>query len=97
MLIDANELADNSQIDCDVCIAGSGPAGITIASELAGTALQVCLVESGGLSGRTAPPVANVAEQLGLAVDLEQDFFGGASNRWGGLRGRWFRHFHSRS
>ncbi len=91
MLIDANELPDNSQIDCDVCIAGSGPAGITIASELANTALQVCLVESGGLSVKTALPVANVGEQLGLPVDLEQHSFGGASNQWGGLRGRWFR------
>ncbi len=91
MLIDANELEDSSQIDCDICIAGSGPAGITIASEFASTGLQVCLVESGGLSAETVRPVPNVAEQLGLAVDLEQDFFGGASNRWGGLRGRWFR------
>ncbi len=91
MLIDANEFGDNSQIECDICIAGSGPAGITIASELASTGLQVCLVESGGLSAETAPPLSSVAEQLGLAVDLEQHFFGGASNRWGGVLGRWFR------
>jgi choline dehydrogenase-like flavoprotein len=94
MLIDVNELPENSQIDCDICIAGSGPAGITIAAELVDAPVRVCLVESGGLSPRAAVPAGNVAEQLGISVDLlkfQHLSFGGASNRWGGLRGRWFR------
>jgi choline dehydrogenase-like flavoprotein len=94
MLIDANELPENSQIDCDICIAGSGPAGITIAAELSGAAMRVCLIESGGASPRAAVPTSTVAEQLGVSIDLakfQQHVFGGASNRWGGLSGRWFR------
>jgi choline dehydrogenase-like flavoprotein len=94
MLIDANELPENAEIDCDVCIAGSGPAGITIASELADAPLGVCLIESGGLEPRRSTKDTNVAEQLGVPVDLAMfrgHAFGGASNWWGGRRGRWFR------
>jgi choline dehydrogenase-like flavoprotein len=39
-------------------------------------------------------PASTVAEQLGQSIDLvkfQQHVFGGASNRWGGLSGRWFR------
>lgn len=92
MLIDVNELPSNAVIDCDICIAGSGPAGLTLASELERTALRVCLFESGGLDA--AVPASSVAEQLGVLVDLakfERRSFGGASSQWGGVRGRWFR------
>jgi choline dehydrogenase-like flavoprotein len=94
MLIDANELPENSRIDCDICVAGSGPAGITIAAELAGGPMQVCLLESGSLSNPGDVTASSVAEQIGVWVDLakfEHHSFGGASNRWGGLRGQWFR------
>ena len=94
MLIDLKEIPGNSQIDCDICVAGSGPAGMTLAAELVGAPVRVCLVESGGLSPRAAAPAGNVAEQLGVVVDLlkfQHLSFGGASSRWGGLRGRWFR------
>ena len=94
MLIDANQLPDGSQIDCDICIAGSGPAGMTVAVELAGGPLRVCLIESGGPSAGAAVPASPVAEQHGLLIDLvkfQQEAFGGASNLWGGLSGRWFR------
>ncbi len=94
MLIDADELPENSQIDCDICVAGSGPAGITVAAELAGAAMRVCLLESGNLSKRPDVTASSVAEQVGVWVDLgkfEHHSLGGASNRWGGLRGRWFR------
>jgi choline dehydrogenase-like flavoprotein len=94
MLIDANELPEHSEIDCDICIAGSGPAGITIASELANTSTQVCLIESGSLDPLRAIQDSNVGEQLGVPVDLaviRRHAFGGGSNWWGGRRGRWFR------
>ena len=94
MLIDADKMSGNSEIDCDVCVAGSGPVGITIAAELMRASLRVCLVESGGLSARSSVPAPSVAEQLGVPVDhakFEQHCFGGASNRWGGVSGRWFR------
>ena len=94
MLIDANELPENSDIDCDVCIAGSGPAGMTIAKELANTSKRVCLIESGSLDPLHAIQDQSVAEQLSMPVDLakfRRHALGGASNWWGGRRGRWFR------
>ena len=94
MLIDSNDLPDGSHVECDICIAGSGPAGITIASELEGTQMRVCLIESGGLSKQRTDQVSSVAEQVGVPMDvgkLREPAFGGASNRWGGLAGRWFR------
>lgn len=94
MLIDANELPENSQIECDICVAGSGPAGLPIAAELAEAPMRVCLLESGSLSNHEDVTASSVAEQRGVWVDLdkfEHHSFGGASNQWGGLRGRWFR------
>lgn len=49
MLRDAREVPDGGTLDADVCIVGGGPAGLTIARELAGGDLRVCLLESGGL------------------------------------------------
>lgn len=34
MFIDARELADDAAIQCDLCIVGGGPAGITLAHAL---------------------------------------------------------------
>jgi choline dehydrogenase-like flavoprotein len=91
MLIDANMLPENSGIDCDICIAGSGPAGITLASELAESGMKVCLIESGGLPHEGPVQASIVAEQVGLPVDVvkfRNYVFGGASNLWGGVRRR---------
>jgi choline dehydrogenase-like flavoprotein len=65
-----------------------------IAVELMGAPVRVCLIESGGLSPGTAVQTSIIAEQLGVSIDLakfQRDAFGGASNRWGGVSGRWFR------
>lgn len=39
---------DNVQFDCDVCIVGAGPAGLSIARDLAHRGVNVTVVESGG-------------------------------------------------
>ena len=44
-----------SVTECDVLIIGSGPAGMTIASALAGTARRVLLLESGGTVEQAVP------------------------------------------
>jgi hypothetical protein len=49
MFIDARTLSQDTVLDSDICIIGGGAAGITLARELAGTSLEVCLLESGGL------------------------------------------------
>ena len=48
MLSDAGELASDQLIEADVCVVGAGPAGITVARELIGSDVRVCLLESGG-------------------------------------------------
>jgi choline dehydrogenase-like flavoprotein len=68
----------------DLCILGAGPAGITIARDLLGSSLTICLVESGGevpgpdeLSRGTATgePIHPIEENTRRA-------FGGASHAW---------------
>ncbi|HUZ77105.1 MAG TPA: FAD-dependent oxidoreductase, partial [Chloroflexota bacterium] len=44
--MDAYGLAANTELQADVCIIGGGPAGLTIARELAGGDLRICLLES---------------------------------------------------
>jgi choline dehydrogenase-like flavoprotein len=48
MELDARGVADGSLLDADLCIIGAGPAGLTIARELAGGDVRVLLLESGG-------------------------------------------------
>ena len=49
MLSDARTVSSGTALDYDVCIVGAGAAGITVAVELMGTPVRVCLLESGGL------------------------------------------------
>lgn len=48
MIIDARTLEQNGPIETDVCIAGGGAAGLTVARALASRGTDVCLLESGG-------------------------------------------------
>ena len=48
MLRDANDIEAGAKLDYDVCIIGGGVAGLTIAGELLGEELSVCVLESGG-------------------------------------------------
>ena len=44
----ALENSAGEEVVADLCIVGAGPAGISIARELAGSGIRVCLLESGG-------------------------------------------------
>ena len=89
MLIDSTEFSDDTRLDCDICIIGGGPAGIVLANGLAGTKLQICLIESGGLTPQSENATPSISEQLENPVILHArtKFFGGMSNAWGGIRG----------
>jgi choline dehydrogenase-like flavoprotein len=45
-LTDVNDLESNSVISADICLVGSGAAGITLATALDGSSQTVCLIES---------------------------------------------------
>ena len=50
---DLHHLEDNATLETDLCIVGTGPAGLSIAAEFAGTNTSVLVLESGGLEWET--------------------------------------------
>lgn len=88
MFIDARNLDDGARIDADLCIIGAGAAGITLARELAGSSIGVCLLESGGLESDPATQALYEGENVGLPyydlTALRLRFFGGTTNHWSG-------------
>ncbi len=93
MFIDSRLIEINQTISTDICIIGAGPAGITLAKEFAGKEIQVCLLESGGLTpdpsiqalndsmesvGDQIPPCPNFPP----AQTMRSRQFGGTSNQW---------------
>ena len=71
----------------DVCIVGAGPAGLTVAAELAYTGLRICVLESGGERRSAATDALKEVETDGLAIkpNSRERVLGGASTVWGGL------------
>lgn len=86
--IDSTDLPPDAELQADVAIVGAGPAGITLALELAGAGHSVALIESGSDSFDAE------VQQLGDAVledpahmpmsEATRRQLGGASNVWGG-------------
>jgi choline dehydrogenase-like flavoprotein len=85
---DLRQLPPGSTITADICLIGGGAAGITIARELAGSALRVCLVEGGGAQYEYLESQQLYAgTSVGAPVALEAGrlrFLGGTTNHWGG-------------
>jgi choline dehydrogenase-like flavoprotein len=86
MLIDAREFSSDQVLSVDICIVGSGPAGITLAREFIGKSKQVCLLESGGVEFDPQAQTLSQADTIGdsyLAPQLTRHRqFGGNSNIW---------------
>jgi len=49
MIADLSAADGPTQLTCDLCVVGTGAAGLAIASEMLDASLNVVLVESGGL------------------------------------------------
>ena len=72
----------------DVCVIGSGPAGITLARRLAARGLEVALMEAGDIYWSEESQAVYVGEITGLPYhDLDMArlrYFGGTSGHWNG-------------
>ena len=86
---DVGALAPDSVTDVDVCIVGSGPAGLVLAEELAGTGRRIFLLESGDLVPSAESDALNEIRSVGVPRVLDQTLvrnrtLGGTSSTWSG-------------
>lgn len=86
---DLRELDENSVIETDICIIGSGPVGLAIARELAGTAIDVLVLEGGGLEYEEDTQSLYEIQNIGMhrcidQTDVRRRVFGGSSTIWTG-------------
>jgi choline dehydrogenase-like flavoprotein len=87
MIADLGSLGPRDDAACDVCVVGAGAAGLTIARELLGSGLTVCVVESGGLEVEPEAQALSEGESVGAPVSLVENrvrAFGGSTWRWTG-------------
>ena len=88
MLIDARTLDEGATLEADVCIAGAGAAGMTIAMDLRGSGLSVVLLESGGVERDDATQALSEGRMTGIDTwDLRRmriRSLGGTTGHWNG-------------
>lgn len=88
MLIDARTLAEGTTIEADVCIAGAGAAGMTIALDLIGSGLSVVLLESGGAERDDATDALSEGRMIGIDTwnlrRMRIRALGGTTGHWNG-------------
>jgi len=88
MFIDARQVSNGAVVEADIAIIGAGAAGISLALELIGSGLTVCLLESGGLDFAWPSQSLYSGLNIGLpyyALDVCQlRYLGGSTNAWGG-------------
>ena len=94
MLLDANDLTSGETLTADICIAGAGAAGITLALALRDAGLDVILLESGALEDDANTQALYRGTMTGIDTwqldDHRWRLFGGSTSRWAG----WCRPMH---
>jgi len=86
---DTTTLEHGSTIQCDVCIVGSGAAGVTLAGELDGSGLITLVIEAGGAKYLARQQTALQGEVANDSSHTTPDMYrrrmlGGATSIWGG-------------
>lgn len=87
MIESLESLRDAGVRRVDLCVIGGGAAGITIARELLGSGLSICLVEAGGLELDENAQELYAGDNVGLPVGLDFGrlrLLGGTTNHWSG-------------
>lgn len=103
MLIDSRERVPNGSFESDICIVGTGPAGLAAALELAKSGRRICLLESGGHNPEPGPTDLNVGGvdsphnyPAEILRDGRRRQLGGSANLWNhqkyGGRGKMIRY-----
>jgi choline dehydrogenase-like flavoprotein len=88
MLIDGSLLPTGCVLEADICVIGSGIAGITLAREFDGLARRVIILEGGGLEGTLGSSLYRGDIAGHPYFNLEESRsrgFGGSANCWGGF------------
>lgn len=84
----AQSSTDIPALDADVCIAGGGVAGLTLASRLDAAGYRVVVIEAGGRDVSAAAQDAYAGETVGTENlplrETRLSALGGSSNHWGG-------------
>ncbi|BAU10052.1 monooxygenase FAD-binding protein [Leptolyngbya sp. NIES-3755] len=86
---DFKTLEPESEFEADLCIVGSGPAGLSIAKEFVGTRVQVLIVESGSKDEDVETQSLYQIENVGVPREPNHSrnryrIFGGTSHLWTG-------------
>ena len=88
MFKDLKNFPSNSILRYDICIVGTGPAGLSVAKQLLGTDLKIAILESGGLEPEPEYQELNEGINSGpsyLSLDSSRlRCFGGAGKLWAG-------------
>ncbi len=87
MIIDLGKAKTDLLPVYDLCIVGSGPAGLTVANELAASGLRICVLESGQLKFSKHGDQLRQVNSDGIRIkDYSRErVLGGASTTWSGL------------
>ncbi|HEX2115062.1 MAG TPA: GMC family oxidoreductase [Alphaproteobacteria bacterium] len=88
MFFSADEIEYGSILECDLCIVGSGAAGLTVAREFCGRRERVLLLESGGFDLDPETQALYECEVMNPRTppltEVRLRFFGGTTNHWTG-------------
>ena len=89
MIQSANDIVRDTVVHAGICIVGGGPAGITLALELARTGKSILLLESGDDAPSDEAQALNVGEVADEALHSPPDKYrqrvlGGGTSIWGG-------------
>ncbi|MDH5241760.1 MAG: GMC family oxidoreductase [Gammaproteobacteria bacterium] len=88
MIIDSRQVENGATLEADICIIGSGPAGISLAAEFLGTAIDVCILESGGEQPDAETQLLagglSTGHRYFSLMSTRLRMFGGTSGHWTG-------------
>lgn len=87
MLYDADTVDESNIPIYDVCIIGSGPAGLTLANELVPKGLKLCVLESGITRKSAVADSLRALDSEGIRIKVHsrERILGGSSTTWSGL------------